>query len=100
MQTGNDCPWYPASADCWEVEDDGQRVKFVMERWLPAHYEARPFVGASFNLRAGFIVQTADELGRLVSHEVIGDEIEVPLFDSAVKIMTGLSLMTVLALST
>ena len=60
-QTGTDCPWYPASADCWEVEDDGKRVKFVMERWMPEHYEPRPFTGLTMNLRAGFSVQTADE---------------------------------------
>ena len=70
-----------------------------MERWLPAHYEARPFVGASFNLRAGFSVQTADAQGRIMNHEVIGDEIDIHLFDNAVKMLAGLSLMTVLVIS-
>ena len=43
----------------------------------------------TINFKAGFSVQQTDETGRIEFPEVIGDEIEIPLFDNAVQMLAS-----------
>ena len=48
-------------------------------------------------MRAGFTTHEVDETGRLIETKVIGDEIEIPLFDGAIALLwSGVSLIAVL----
>ena len=49
----------------------------------------------TFKLKAGFSVQQADANGAIIFPEIVGDPIEIPLFDQAMNVIVrGLGAMT------